>query len=259
MRGHHHNQNAMKTLIQLVGQQAMPNLLAAIAIKPNRIVHLWTAKTRTASENLRNACNKAGIGANIQFYELSETPGINETKAAVSRIADSNPGCVVNFTGGTKLMSIGAYAAAADQNIPSLYVDTDTGVFRDGATAAGFPSLFVAPDTSLTTAMSTLNVDTIACANGVPFIVGGKDWRRLVPLAEFLLRNSDLEAAAFHAVAPLCDEIGRMSDWFEKRDAILRLLNRPVSTSFPNPVCELAEQCGLFVRSGNAFRWNPGR
>ena len=246
----------MKTLIQLVGEQAMPNLLAAIATRPDRIVHLWTPKTRHSSECLRDACNAAGITARIRFVELSGTPGIEETRAAVSRVAAEESGCLVNFTGGTKPMSIGAYVAAAAKGLPSLYVDTDSGEFRDGATAGGFPDLFVSRDTSLTTAKAALDVHVIACANGVPFVDEGRDWRTLAPLADLLLRNEFLETACFREISPACEAIGRTSNWFAKRDVILDWFGKPLPP-FPAPVLEVAERCGLVESRAGRKYWNP--
>ena len=246
----------MKTLIQLVGQQAMPNLLAAIAVRPDRIVHLWTRKTRAASEQLRDACKAAGLGARIRFVELSESPGIEETRAAVSRAAAEDPGCVVNFTGGTKPMSIGAYAAAAEKGLPSLYVDTDSGEFRDGATASGFPDLFAERDTSLTTAKSALDVRVIACANGVPFVGAGKDWRPLVPLADLLLRDEALDKACWRAADRTSKAVESDGNWFKQREILLRVYGRPVS-GFPEPVLEKAAVAGLAERHGADWYWNP--
>jgi len=244
----------MHTLIQLVGQQAMPNLLAAIAVRPDRIVHLWTRKTRAASEQLRDACKAAGLGARIRFVELSDMPGIEETRAAVSRAAAEDPGCVVNFTGGTKPMSIGAYAAAAEKGLPSLYVDTDSGEFRDGATAPGFPDLFAERDTSLTTAKSALDVRVIACANGVPFVDAGNDWRPLVPLADLLLRDEELERKTWQTIDPVCKEAERNQNWFQKRDAILGIFGRPAPV-LPRQVLEKAAEAGLVESRGERWFW----
>lgn len=246
----------MHTLIQLVGQQAMPNLLAAIAVRPDRIVHLWTRKTRAASEQLRDACKAAGLGARIRFVELSDMPGIEETRAAVSRAAAEDPGCVVNFTGGTKPMSIGAYAAAAEKGLPSLYVDTDSGEFRDGATAPGFPDLFAERDTSLTTAKSALDVRVIACANGVPFVDAGKDWRPLVPLADLLLRDEALDEACWRAADRTSKAVESDGNWFKQREILLRVYGRPVS-GFPEPVLEKAAAVRLAERHGVDWYWNP--
>lgn len=246
----------MHTLIQLVGQQAMPNLLAAVAVRPDRIVHLWTRKTRAASEQLRDACKAAGLGARIRFVELSDMPGIEETRAAVSRAAAEDPGCVVNFTGGTKPMSIGAYAAAAEKRLPSLYVDTDSGEFRDGATASGFPDLFVERDTSLTTAKSALDVRVIACANGVPFVDAGKDWRPLAPLAELLLRDDPLEKVCWTASDDLSKAVEAERNWFKQQEVLLRIYGRPVS-GFPESVLQTAAATGLAERHGPNWYWNP--
>ena len=246
----------MKTLIQLVGGQTMPNLLSAVAVRPDCIVHLWTRKTRAASEQLRDACRAAGLAARIRFVELSDMPGIEETRAAVSRAAAEDPDCVVNFTVGTKPMSIGAHAAAAEKGLPSLYVDTDSGEFRDGATAPGFPDLFAERDTSLTTAKAALDVHVIACANGVSSVDAGSPWRPLAPLAALLLRDGALEEACWKAADGLSKAVESDRDWFRQREALLRIYGRPVS-GFPEAVLQTATAAGLAERHGQDWYWNP--
>ena len=45
------------TLIQLISEQTMPNLLAMIRLRPEKVVHLYTARTKNQSHALKNTAN----------------------------------------------------------------------------------------------------------------------------------------------------------------------------------------------------------
>jgi hypothetical protein len=68
---------------------------------------------------------------------------------------------VVNFTGGTKLMSVGAYLTASELQAPSLYCDTPR-TFVDGKTGL-LPALPSVADVA-----RALNVGIVLTAHGLP-------------------------------------------------------------------------------------------
>ena len=53
------------TLIQIVSEETMPNLLAAMAIKPERIVHLCTPAMAGASAALERAYGQAEVKTSV--------------------------------------------------------------------------------------------------------------------------------------------------------------------------------------------------
>lgn len=59
----------MKTLIQLVSEQTMQNLLPAMAIQPERIVHLCTPRMQSVSEALVRAVADH-FGRNGQYRDI---------------------------------------------------------------------------------------------------------------------------------------------------------------------------------------------
>jgi hypothetical protein len=105
----------------------------------------------------------------LETVALSAMPAMPETfrviKAAIQQARGAGQTPVVNFTGGTKLMSIGAYAAALDQKALSLYVDTSDALFVDGRTADGLAGL-LEDDFSFTPLRSLLTVGCVAAAHG---------------------------------------------------------------------------------------------
>ncbi|MGC8988956.1 MAG: hypothetical protein ACP5MD_02435 [Verrucomicrobiia bacterium] len=193
------------TLIQLISEQTMQNLLPILRFRPSRAVHFYTERTAARSTDIVRAADKCGVTFQLEPVPLSEMPQISETSEKVAkaineaRAQDRVP--MVNFTGGTKLMSIGAYSAAARSSPPaiSFYVDTDDERFVDGGTADGLEQLLEG-DYSFTQLHDCLNVAAIAAANGQHNVSGGRDWQPFVPLALHLRKNPDHEQATFDAV-----------------------------------------------------------
>lgn len=238
-------------LIQLISEQTIQNLLPILRLKPQQLVHFVTPKTAGRSAGLQAAAMAAGINPEIKTVQLSGMPDIPECFNAVVEILtqslQNGSKAVVNFTGGTKLMSIGAYAAARTRNVPSLYVDTQDACFVDGATSPEM-SAMLAGDFSFTPIHKQLRTDVLAIANGVSRITGGKKFPEMLPLARHLFdHKADEQAthAAFHGESGLFPkgvEPRTATDWLPKLDLDVLL---------PLKVATLAVESGL-MREGSA-------
>lgn len=236
------------TLIQLISEQTIQNLLPILRLKPQKLVHLVTPKTASRSAVLKAAAKAAGIDPELESIQLSAMPDIPECFNAVTEaLSKTREGMqpVVNFTGGTKLMSIGAFAAAQTKKVPSLYVDTQDACFVDGATSPEMNAL-LASDWSFTPIRNQLRVDVLGIANGVSRITGGKPWQPMLPLAEHLFNHIADEEATHAAIYgstglfPKGMEPRTPKDWLPVLDKPIRL---------PRPVGLLAIEAAL-VRSG---------
>ncbi len=186
------------TLIQLISEQTMQNLLPVLRLQPSRLVHLATPKTAARSDFILEAARQSGMKPEIETVALSAMPAVAETSnaiaAAIEGAREKGPLPVINFTGGTKLMSIGAFAAALNRQAPSLYVDTQDDCFVDGRTADGLADL-LNHDFSFTPLRTTLSVDAVAVAHGKERVTGGLDWRPYLTLARYFFENPDVEQA----------------------------------------------------------------
>jgi hypothetical protein len=239
------------TLIQLVSEQTMPNLLPLLRLRPARVLHLATPRTAPRSAWIVEAARQAGLQPEVELITLSAMPSMPETFNAVreairgARQTGLTP--LVNFTGGTKLMSIGAYAAAlhSAHPAPSLYVDTDDEAFVDGGTDGGIASLFE-NDFSFTPLRQDLTVHIIAVANGRQQVTAGRDWRPWLPLAQYLSNNPGEERAAQDAIFGKSGLLPG-AQWPKTPDQWLALLDR----EFPLPagLARLAWESGLVIPS----------
>ncbi len=121
------------TLIHLVSEQPMPNLLPLLALKPERVIQVRSKGTRFehVPAHVENAAKEAGIHADFRVVVLDhETPAPEEVRYQLKQLLSVFPSAAVNITGGTKLMSLGAYLGAKEFPVPMLYCDTSTGGFQ---------------------------------------------------------------------------------------------------------------------------------
>jgi hypothetical protein len=182
------------SLIQLVSEQTMPNLLPILRLQPAQVLSIATESTVDRAPKIQSAALKAGIRFDHEIVRLSSMPSLAETGRALLRCVQtarhSGFTPVLNFTGGTKLMSIGAYQQAAAEQVPSFYVDTRAERLDDGATGPGFLEL-VGGDNSLSSLAPLLNLDILVAACGHLSISPGRDWAARLPAALFLFRNPE--------------------------------------------------------------------
>ncbi|MEN9636234.1 MAG: hypothetical protein RL077_4638 [Verrucomicrobiota bacterium] len=149
-------------LAHLVGEQTLPNLLAALAVAPTRLLHVRSAdkKFEAPIRNLERALAEPKLAT--RTLALSSDPTPEEVTAALANLpADWRPS-LVNVTGGTKLMSIGAKVWADTHSVPSLYVDTHAQRFVSTGSVP-LPALPALPAVA-----HALTLERVLTAHGVP-------------------------------------------------------------------------------------------
>lgn len=125
--------NSIPYLLHLVSEQTMPNLLPLLALRPRRVIQICSndPRIRQGALRLEAAAREAGSDAEFQIHEITSTsPSADQIKHAHKQLLSIFPGGVVNLTGGTKLMSLGAYHGASEfHDAPILYCDTASKAF----------------------------------------------------------------------------------------------------------------------------------
>lgn len=181
----------------------MQNVLPILALRPDRVFHLVTPKVAGRSHWIAEAARQAGLVPSCDDIQLSAMPEIvevvREVKRLIAQTRDAGGVPVINFTGGTKLMSIGAYAAAMTEKADSLYVDTENGHFADGKTGEALDGLFH-HDLSFTPYRRMLRVDFIAVAHGCERVTAGKPSAPYAPLADHMLNHPQEEQATWEGM-----------------------------------------------------------
>lgn len=111
------------TLIQLIGGQTQPNIVGIKAVRPDKVISLYTDKTKKSLQNITNFIKEYLPGIILEDCLFTvDFPSIKTTRNRVATLIknekknDSNVEIVINYTGGTKLMSIGAFLAGVNEN-----------------------------------------------------------------------------------------------------------------------------------------------
>lgn len=179
-------------IIQLVGDQTVQNLLPVMALRPDWIIQFRSKdksvaapRFETAASNFELAVAALKLEPDFKDYEPnvetqvfdSASPKISEVRAAVTAQLANCAKCMVNFTGATKQMSIGAHQAAAAMAVPSVYCDTQEKTFVGGETAADHEKLPPFHDTA-----AKLSVPLLMAAHGKEFA----EWKSEKPSQELL-------------------------------------------------------------------------
>jgi hypothetical protein len=215
-------------LIHITSGETIQNLLPILAMRPQQVVNLTTPKFASRGKRLLDAARTVGESGEWRNIEIGDKSTITDSQRVVAEGIRSAR-CdgflpVVNFSGGTKLMSIGAWQAARDENVSSVYTDTDSELFLDGGTGPDVQSVLNG-DATFRTVKSRLNVKTLLAAHGVSIRSEGISPEPYQRFAEYLhedtmnpARPGEEEAVrdAMHGRGGLCPNGGEPKnarDW----------------------------------------------
>ncbi len=110
----------MKTLISLIGEQPIPNLLPVLHLKPEQNILFYSDLTDTAARKLQKLLNIPDKDkVKIDAYDIDTT-----RNKVLSKIDDTND-TTLNITGGTKLMSLALFQAALEKKIKFVYLQSE--------------------------------------------------------------------------------------------------------------------------------------
>lgn len=115
-----------KIVVSLVSRQTMQNIIPALFIRPTKVILLTTEQESTTARNIKVVLEKNKIPVEI-FPDLIDAYNINTTIEASEKIISQNKDAelILNFTGGTKLMSIPAYEVFRKNNCRLIYCDSE--------------------------------------------------------------------------------------------------------------------------------------
>ncbi len=171
-------------LVSLIGEQPIPNLLAARQLAATRNLLFFTEKTRPVAENLQRLL----AGASLEPIEPFDFEAALQTLEACCP-----PHSVINLTGGTKVMAFAAYEFARQKGFPVVYVESGQGgsrLFRLDLAYRQRPPIGIP---------ALINIEDYLCAHlGEHFGA-----RRAVPDTE----GHRFERAIAEAIVPAVDEV----------------------------------------------------
>lgn len=118
----------MSTMIALVGEQPMPNLLPVLYYKPERVVLIYTQQTEKVTERLQQILNEQSeslLLGPIEAYNIADTE--KRIRSWIETHLAAEETVLFNVTGGTKLMMLPAYRVAEQRQKPFFYLETRKG------------------------------------------------------------------------------------------------------------------------------------
>lgn len=108
----------MKTLISLIGEQPMPNLLPILFFKPDKNILLYSDLTESGARKLEKLLSNSDK-AKVDAYDIDSIK-----KQVLVKIQDSDD-FIFNITGGTKLMSLALFQVALERKIKFIYFQSE--------------------------------------------------------------------------------------------------------------------------------------
>jgi hypothetical protein len=98
-----------------------------IALRPSRVIHICSRGERfiQSANDLESSVREAGIYSEFSRHMLdNESPQMDDCNFAMKQLLSQFPSAVVNVSGGTKPMFLGAFLGASAFEVPIIYCDS---------------------------------------------------------------------------------------------------------------------------------------
>lgn len=116
----------MTTLVCLISDQHVPNLLTVKALRPDRLVLVVTDRMKKNAPWFLSALAKGGwdYSGKYEIAKIEKENSVEETREVLATLYSrrTEDTWILNITGGTKPMSIGAYQFARENGLKALYI-----------------------------------------------------------------------------------------------------------------------------------------
>ncbi len=117
----------MTTMVALVGEQPIPNLLPVRYLKPTALVLVYTERTKNVAQRLQQLLSEL----EIMPLELLDAYQVAAIRERIQQSIAAQEDLLFNLTGGTKTMVLAAYDLARQLQSPFFYFQTEGPHGRD--------------------------------------------------------------------------------------------------------------------------------
>lgn len=270
-----------KILIQLIGEQTLPNIFPILSINPDAVVNIFTDKTRKQHRTIMNWCRQYGEKYDIHPEFIQTAPiktSLSEIKQGIGRVLqnemeklrnEKDTMLILNMTGGTKSMSACAifYCIQVSnrlkqegyQPLPVVYLNPENReiefITEDGQTE----SVLVRDPREV-----KLSVAEIIDAAGTAQMVSArKDWQQVYPCAKaihkiangglyFTLNEVNQDNFASYVSSPISAHL-RDNDKERLKKAKAALQKLAAMTQQDETLSRGFALCGFVARDGDFF------
>ena len=114
----------MGTLIEFYDKDALKNISAVLALKPERVVFLYDngIEDMECFRSLEKCFVRNILAIKMETYPVNSM-SIEDVYYKIVNVEKSYPGCMIDLTGGSELMIIAGYKAGSQLGLKMLYVD----------------------------------------------------------------------------------------------------------------------------------------
>lgn len=183
----------MTTLLSIVGEQPMPVLLPDRFVRPERTLLVCTGRSRPVAERLQKLLPHAAI-------EETDPYDLPRILARLVELAPADAPILVNLTGGTKMMMLGAFALTMQRGWDFVYLESEhrpAMLYRYSFASGGLRRKEGTPLPTLITTADYLNAH----------LPGFRSEGFNCDAAGFLTDGGRLEQAIHDALRPHVDEV----------------------------------------------------
>ncbi len=111
-----------KILVHLVSGQNAPNYIAARQINPDKNIYICSEDSREKQKvYLSNAIKGVSSSETVNAYNFEDI--VKRSEKIINEYTDHE--IILNFTGGTKIMSLASFITFYNKNFKCIYVDTE--------------------------------------------------------------------------------------------------------------------------------------
>lgn len=109
----------MKTLVSLIGEQPIPNLLPILYLKPEKNIILYSSTTEKAARKIEK------LISNVEKIEIEPYDYQKITNDVERKLNFQERQVMFNLTGGTKIMSLALFKVALERKIDFFYFQSE--------------------------------------------------------------------------------------------------------------------------------------
>ncbi|MCK9280189.1 MAG: DUF1887 family CARF protein [Melioribacteraceae bacterium] len=113
----------MRILFQLVSGQVIPNITANDFFKPDKVYYFYTAQTKKELDLIISIVNVPHENIEILGFDYENV--YSKMSSVINQISNPDNEICLNFTNGTKIMSIAAYNLFTEKQFDRIYINTE--------------------------------------------------------------------------------------------------------------------------------------
>lgn len=248
--------NQRPVMIILTGGRSTPAVLGALTVKPRAVEFINSRDEAYRQDEIVSALRPL---ADVTLPTVCETIDAYDMDAAfeacasiVQRIGDGP--FVINLSSGTKVMALGAYEFARQQQCPALYVDTNARRVLDLTTRQGYATVPLTVENYMAcyrrSPVAKFNEETLSCS-----------LEQAIELAEWLVTTGEPALTVLESIRRYGEGKGKRTcrvDKYQPNNMALRVWQKLASLALLERIGNMEATFSFTLRSDADFEFLKG-